>query len=55
MDLSAVNFGDRKPSVGERVVLVNKRQKFTDLASLLGTITYEVMTSIGERVKRIFR
>ena len=55
MDLSAVNFGDRKPSVGERVVLVNKRQKFTDLASLLGTIPYEVMTSIGKRVKRIFR
>ncbi len=55
MDLSVVNFGNNKPSEGERVILIDRRQKFSDLASLIGTIPYEIMTSIGERVKRIFR
>jgi len=55
MDLSAVNFGNFKPSLGERVEIINKRQKFSNLATMLGTIPYEVMTSIGERVERIFR
>ena len=52
MDLTAVVFGKTKPREGERVEIVNFRQKFSDLASYCGTIPYEIMTRIGERVKR---
>lgn len=52
MDLTAVIFGNTKPREGETVEIVNIRQKFSDLASYCGTIPYEIMTRIGERVKR---
>ncbi len=52
MDLTAVVFGNVKPRVGEYVEIVNGRRKFSDLATLCGTIPYEIMTRIGERVER---
>ncbi len=52
MDLTAVDFGNTKPAVGGWVEIVNDKRKFSDIAKLLGTIPYEVMTSIGERVER---
>ncbi|NPA14513.1 MAG: alanine racemase [Aquificae bacterium] len=55
MDLTAVNFGKTKPNVGEYVEIINPRQKFSDLAKLLSSIPYEIMTRIGNRVKRTYR
>jgi len=55
MDLSTVDFGEVKPLRGERVVIVEDSQRFSDLAQLAGTIPYEIMTSVGQRVERIFR
>ncbi len=52
MDLTAVVFGNTKPRVGEYVEIVNPRQRFSDLASACGTIPYEIMTRIGNRVER---
>ena len=55
MDLTAVVFGKTKPRAGEYVEIVNHRQRFSDLASLCGTIPYEIMTRIGERVSRYLK
>ena len=52
MDLTAVVFGNTKPKVGEYVEIVNKLQRFSDLAKLCGTIAYEITTGMGKRVKR---
>ncbi len=55
MDLAAVDFGNLKPAVGDYVELVNPERKFSELAKLVGTIPYELMTSLGERVRRTFK
>jgi alanine racemase len=52
MDLSAVLFGNTKPQRGEWVDIVFKGQRFSELSRVCGTIPYEIMTSIGKRVKR---
>ncbi len=54
MDLAAVDFGDFKPPEGGKVVFVNSQRRFSDWASLLQTVPYEVMTSFGRRVKRTY-
>jgi alanine racemase len=55
MDLTAVEFGNAKPQKGEWVEIVNPERKFSDMATLCGTIPYEIMTRIGKRVKRVYR
>ena len=52
MDLSVVEFGNTKPKTGEYVEIINRQRKFSDLACLVGTIPYEIMTGIGNRVIR---
>ena len=52
MDLTAIDFGNDKPSVGDWVQIINSERTFSDVADLLGTIPYEIMTSIGSRVER---
>ncbi|HIP98472.1 MAG TPA: alanine racemase [Aquifex aeolicus] len=52
MDLTAVVFSDTKPSAGEWVEVVFEGQRFGDLARLCKTVPYEMMTSVGNRVKR---
>jgi len=53
MDLTAVVFSDTKPFAGEWVEVVFEGQKFSDLARLCKTVPYEIMTSVGNRVKRV--
>ncbi len=52
MDLTAVEFGNVKPKEGDWAVLIDESFRFSDLASLAGTIPYEIMTSVGRRVQR---
>ena len=54
MDLSAVLFGNTKPAPGQWVDVVFEGQRFSDLARLCQTVPYEIMTSVGKRVKRIY-
>jgi alanine racemase len=54
MDLSVVEFGNIKPRAGDWVEIVNRQRKFSDLANLIGTVPYEIMTGMGRRVKRRF-
>jgi alanine racemase len=39
---------------GDEVVIWNSREDILSLANELGTIPYEVLTNISQRVKRVF-
>jgi alanine racemase len=36
------------------VIVFGKNPKVTEMASVIGTIPYEILTGISQRVKRIF-
>ncbi len=58
MDQSVIRIGNGEAYNGEEVVLIGKQGEEAitadDLADLLGTINYEVLTNISARVPRIF-
>lgn len=54
MDMAMVNITGLNVSVGEEVVIFDDAESLNNLATELQTIPYEVLTSIGERVKRVF-
>ena len=60
MDLTIVDVTDIPPvSPGDEAVLIGQQGSVTitadDLASQLGTISYEVLTGIGPRVQRVYK
>lgn len=58
MDLTMIDVTDVDCEVGERVVAIGSSKDLTitaeDLASLVGTINYEIVTSISQRVPRFY-
>jgi alanine racemase len=58
MDQIVVNIGSGEAYNGDEVVLIGKQGNevitAADLAAQLGTISYEVLTSISQRVPRIY-
>jgi alanine racemase len=54
MDQFMVNVGDDQAKVGDAVVLLGDGITAHDLADWMGTNEYEVLTSIGARVPRVF-
>jgi alanine racemase len=54
MDMTMVDVTGIKVEEGDEVVVFGKEIAITDLAESIGTIPYEILTGIGERVKRIF-
>jgi alanine racemase len=59
MDQCMVEVGDTQVEVGEEVVLIGKqgREEITvdEIATRLGTINYEVVCMIGDRVPRVYK
>lgn len=59
MDQIVVDVGDDEVEVGDEVVLLGSQDEVTvdahEWASILGTISYEVVTRIGPRVARRYR
>lgn len=55
MDQLMVDVGSLDVSVGERVTLLGDGLDAETLAAQLGTISYELLTSIAGRVRRIYR
>lgn len=59
MDACMVDVGDVPIQIGDEVVLIGSQsdQRITaeDLASAMGTISYEIITNISDRVQRILR
>ncbi|MCK9300480.1 MAG: bifunctional UDP-N-acetylmuramoyl-tripeptide:D-alanyl-D-alanine ligase/alanine racemase [Bacteroidales bacterium] len=54
MDLCMVDVTDIQAQEGDTVVLFGKDLPLTELAERLSTISYEVLTSVSERVKRVY-
>jgi alanine racemase len=58
MDLIAVDVTDlpeETPRRGDTVALLDETIGVDDLASHAGTISYEVLTSLGRRYHRIYK
>lgn len=54
MDMLMVDVTEVPCSEGDEVILFGENPSITEIAHQIGTIPYEVMTSISSRVKRIY-
>lgn len=54
MDMSMIDVTGIGANTGDEVIIFNEDYTVSDIARLLGTIPYEVMTSISHRVKKIY-
>ena len=54
MDICMIDVTDCECKVGDRVEIFGPHIPVTRLSDTLGTIPYEILTSISERVKRIY-
>ena len=54
MDMCMVDITQAHAKQGDEVILFGENPSVTELAKKINTIPYEVLTSVGERVKRIF-
>ncbi len=53
MDMVMVDVTDVEVHVGDEAVIFDQEHPITELAAMLDTIPYEVLTSISQRVKRV--
>ena len=54
MDMMMVDVTNISCKTGDEVIVFGKNPKVTEMASVIGTIPYEILTGISQRVKRIF-
>jgi Alr-MurF fusion protein len=54
MDMLMVDVSQINCKPGDEVIIFGKNPKVTEIAETIGTIPYEVLTGISQRVKRIF-
>ncbi|MEZ4902677.1 MAG: alanine racemase [Spirosomataceae bacterium] len=54
MDMTMVDVSEVAVSAGDEVIVFGGELLLTQLADQIGTIPYELLTGIGERVKRVF-
>jgi Alr-MurF fusion protein len=54
MDLCMVDISDIEAEEGDDVIVFGNRFTITDMANVLGTIPYEILTNVSSRVKRIY-
>jgi Alr-MurF fusion protein len=54
MDMTMVDITDANASEGDTVTIFGELPTIYDLAKSIDTIPYEILTNVGERVKRIF-
>jgi len=54
MDMTMIDVTGTAVEEGDEVIVFGKEMPITDLAKSMGTIPYEILTGIGERVKRVF-
>ena len=53
MDMSMLDITGVDAKVGDTVTIFGENPSITELASILGTIPYEIITSVPRRIKRI--
>jgi alanine racemase len=54
MDMTMIDLTGISAQEGDEVIVFGTKPSLLELSATLGTIPYEIMTGIGERVKRIF-
>jgi alanine racemase len=54
MDMCMVDITNADAREGDEVVLFGNEIKIQELAERIGTIPYEILTNVSERVNRIF-
>lgn len=54
MDMTMIDVTQAQASEGDEVVLFGPQLPITELARQINTIPYEILTSVSERVKRVF-
>jgi alanine racemase len=54
MDMMMVNITGIDCKEGDRAIIFGSSPTVVEMASILGTIPYEILTSISQRVKRVF-
>lgn len=54
MDICMIDVTDVDCKVGDQVEIFGKNISVMEIADALGTIPYEVLTSVSSRVKRVY-
>jgi alanine racemase len=54
MDMTMIDVTGCEVEVGDQVIIFNDRHPIEELAENIGTIPYELLTKISERVKRVY-
>ncbi len=54
MDMCMVDVTHAEAAEGDEVIVFGENPSIVELSKLIGTIPYELLTGIGERVKRVF-
>ena len=54
MDMTMLDVTERKVKEGDQVIIFGERPSIADLAEWSNTIPYEVLTNVGQRVKRVY-
>jgi alanine racemase len=54
MDMCMIDVTEVNAKEGDEVILFNEQHRIEDLAAQIGTIPYEILTNISQRVKRVY-
>jgi alanine racemase len=54
MDMTMIDVTHAQVEEGDEVIVFGKEVPITELAKTINTIPYEILTGIGDRVKRVF-
>lgn len=54
MDMTMIDVSEADCQEGDEVIIFGKDLSIKDLAASIGTISYEILTGVSERVKRVF-
>jgi alanine racemase len=54
MDMCMINISGIEAKVGDEVIVFNEQLTIDDLAQSIGTIAYEILTNVSQRVKRVY-
>jgi alanine racemase len=54
MDMCMIDVTEIDAHEGDEVIVFNETHRIEDLATQIGTIPYEILTNISQRVKRVY-
>lgn len=54
MDMCMIDVTEAEANTGDEVIIIGGSADVVKMANVLGTIPYEILTNIGQRVKRVY-